>query len=264
MVLASFALMGTVCYLFLGSVLDDAANKNLNYTVQQYALQLDNKLYRIEDEVNGVEAFVSGSLESADEIESAYTRTEFQEDFEQYFVSVAGSNPDVKACYMTFNPELTGNGTQGFYYCKDSDGALAQGEVTDVLKFSAVDMDEAGWFYRPLENREAMWIEPYYSDKCGSMVISYVVPIYKDEILIGVVGIDMDFDKLVSYVGNFNVMDDGAAYLKSKDGSIHYLSNTFAKDIATSDKDYVITGNASKMTQVRTDKTVVRYECHGL
>ena len=263
MVVVSFALMGTVCYLFLGSILDDASNKNLNHTVQQYALQIDNKLYRIEDEVNGVEAFVSGSLESSDEIADSDTRMEFQKDFEQYFVSVAGSNPDVTACYMTFNPELTGDGTQGFYYCKNSDGVLAQSEVTDVLKFSSVDMDEAGWFYRPLEKREALWIEPYYSDKCGAMVISYVVPIYKGDVLIGVVGIDMDFDKLVSYVGNFTVLDGGEAYIKSKDGSIHYLSNTFTKDKATSDKDYVITGNVGKMTQVRTDKSVVRYEYEG-
>ena len=264
MVVVSFAIMGTVCYALLGSILDDAANKNLNHTVQQYALQIDNKLYRIEDEVNGVEAFVAGSLESADEIADSSKREEFQKEFEQYFVSVAGSNPDVKACYMTFNPELTGDGTQGFYYSKNSDGVLEQSAVTDILKFSAGDMDQAGWFYRPLENRKALWIEPYYSDKCDSMVISYVVPIYKEDVLIGVVGIDMDFDKLVSYVGNFTVMDGGSAYLKSNDGTIHYRSNTFSKgDNATSDKDYVLTGNASKMTQVRTDKTVVRYTYEG-
>ena len=168
MVLVLFATLGSICYAVLGKVLDEASAKTLNLTVQQYALKVDNKMSRIEDTVNGVDAYVAGSLDSAYEISDSSKREQFQKEFEQYFVSIAGSNNDVIACYMTFNPELTGNGTEGFYYSKNADGVFVQAEATDVLNFS----EGNSWFYQPVENQEAMWLDPYYSEKCDALLIS--------------------------------------------------------------------------------------------
>ena len=264
MVVVLFATLGSICYSVLGKVLDDAAAKTLNLTVQQYALQMDTKMYRVEDTVNGVEAYVSYSLDSAYDIADAGKRNAFRNEFEQYFVTVAGANPDVLACYMTFSPELTVDGTQGFYYSKNEDGVFVESEPTDVLKFSEGNMAEAAWFYEPVESQAATWIDPYFSSKCNALVISYSVPIYKDDVLVGVVGIDMDFNKLIKYTSGFTVADGGEAYLKSNDGSIHYHLGFYEQGSkAHGDKDVTVTENANKMTQANTDKYVVRYKYDG-
>ena len=261
MVVVLFATLGSLCYSVLGKMLDDDASQNLNLMVRQYALQVDNKLCRVEDAAKGVDAYVSGKLDSAYEISDPSVRESFQQYIEQYFVTLAGNNNDVVACYMTFNPELTGDGTQGFYYCKSEDGTLAAAEVTDVLKFSE---SENAWFYQPIEKQSAVWLDPYFSPKSDMLVISYVLPVYIDDVLVGVVGIDMDFDKLIKYVSGFTVMDTGVSYLKNNDGTVHYHLGFYDEgDDAHGDKDVTVTENANKMTQATSDKYVIRYRYNG-
>ena len=261
MVVVLAATLGSLCYSVLGKVLDDDAAQNLNLTVRQYVLQVDNKLCRVEDAVQGVDAYVTGRLNSAYEITDPAVCESFQQYIEQYFVTVAGNNNDVVACYMTFNPELTDNGTKGFYYCKDEDGTLTSADVSDVLKFSE---SENVWFYQPVEKQTALWLDPYYSPKSDMVVISYVLPVYIDDVLVGVVGIDMDFNKLIKYVSGFPVMDTGESYLKSNDGTVHYHLGFYEEgENAHGDKDVTVTENANKMTQATSDKYVIRYKYDG-
>ncbi|MBO4425570.1 MAG: diguanylate cyclase [Clostridiales bacterium] len=261
MVVVLAATLGSLCYSVLGKVLDDDAAQNLNLTVRQYVLQVDNKLCRVEDAVQGVDAYVTGRLSSAYEISDPAIRDSFQQYIEQYFVTVAGNNNDVVACYMTFNPEITDSGTNGFYYCKADDGTMASADVTDVLKFSE---SENVWFYQPVEKQSALWLDPYYSPKSDMVVISYVLPVYIDDVLVGVVGIDMDFNKLIKYVSGFPVMDTGESYLKSNDGTVHYHLGFYEQgENAHGDKDVTVTENANKMTQATSDKYVIRYKFDG-
>ena len=44
MVVVLFETLGSLCYSVLGKMLDEDASQNLNLTVRQYVLQVDNKL----------------------------------------------------------------------------------------------------------------------------------------------------------------------------------------------------------------------------
>ena len=68
MVVILFATLGSLCYSVLGKMLDEDASQILNLTVRQYVLQVDNKLCRVEDAANGVDAYVTGRLDSAYDI----------------------------------------------------------------------------------------------------------------------------------------------------------------------------------------------------
>ena len=263
MVVVMFATLGGVCYLVLGNILAAEAAQTLNNSAQKYSAEIDNQLYRAEDLVTGVDTYITENLGSAQDIADIGMRNDLQKGFEEFFVSSAGNDPYIISCYMTFNPEIVGDGTQGFLYCRNYAGMFEESEVTDVLAFSEGNMNEVGWFYHPLENREAMWIDPYYCPACDAVVISYVVPVYKDNVLVGVAGVDMGMEALINYASGFNVAG-GEAFLKSKDGTVHFHKD-YLDDSGNIHGDIVddITENADKMSLPKTDDIVIRLNHEG-
>ena len=60
------------------------------------------------------------------------------------------------------------------------------------------DTEHVGWYYIPVKNGKATWMDPYLNSNVNVYMISYVVPIMIDNEAIGVVGMDIDFNP-VSY-----------------------------------------------------------------
>ena len=58
-----------------------------------------------------------------------------------------------------------------------------------------------------------MWLDPYIDPVLKINMISYVVPMYKDNILIGVVGMDIDFSYFDKTISDTKVYDTGYASL---------------------------------------------------
>lgn len=44
-----------------------------------------------------------------------------------------------------------------------------------------------------MDQGEAAWTQPYYSSYLNRYIISYLRPIYKDGVMVAIVGIDIDF-----------------------------------------------------------------------
>ena len=67
-----------------------------------------------------------------------------------------------------------------------------------------------------------MWLEPYNNGKIKDEVISYIVPIYQGNMLIGVAGMDILFSSIENPVAKINAYDTGYACLITEDNSIIY------------------------------------------
>ena len=60
-------------------------------------------------------------------------------------------------------------------------------------------------------------MEPYYNQNTRVYMTSYVIPIYRDDTLIGVIGMDISMEKLQDSVKNLSAYDTGYAFLVSDD-----------------------------------------------
>lgn len=68
-------------------------------------------------------------------------------------------------------------------------------------------------------------MEPYFNRNIDIYMISYVIPIYKGDTLIGVVGMDIDFKYISSLIDSISVYDTGYAFLADEDFRIAYHKN---------------------------------------
>lgn len=146
---------------------------------------------------------------------------EHTEKIETLFHSVANHTNGVVAYYYRFNPELSQN-VKGFFYTKVANAAFVSHELTDLSLYDPDDVEHVGWFYIPQERGKASWLAPYYNDNIDVSMVSYIVPIYKAGVFIGVIGMDIGMDTLVRQVKDEVIYQSGYACLLQADGTIVY------------------------------------------
>ena len=55
------------------------------------------------------------------------------------------------------------------------------------------DMEHVGWYYIPVRAGKPVWTEPYDNANINEKMVSYVIPVYDNNVLVGVIGMDIDF-----------------------------------------------------------------------
>jgi methyl-accepting chemotaxis protein len=114
--------------------------------------------------------------------------------------------------YFYFAPELTG-GVYGAWYSKTKTNGNFEAQPLGTLNQFTPTNKDMNWYYKPIQAHKGVWLDPYLDPDLKITMISYVIPMYKDNILVGVVGMDIDFSYLKKTLSETKVYDTGYASL---------------------------------------------------
>ncbi len=113
------------------------------------------------------------------------------------------------AVYLRLNPDICGP-VAGIFMTRDSDDvAMKNSSITDLSAYDRNDTEYVGWYYEPLDAKKPIWMMPYYNKNIDVYMISYVVPLFKDDTTIGVLGMDINFDYITDQVKDIKVYESG-------------------------------------------------------
>lgn len=140
---------------------------------------------------------------------------------EEVMNSVSNHTNGVLTYYYRINPELSTN-VRGFWYSRQGSDEFLRLPPTDIPGYAQDDISHVGWYYIPLTRGRPSWMEPYYNENLGVQIVSYVVPIYKPGTFIGVIGMDIRFDTLISQIQDIQIYDTGYAFLTDENGRVLY------------------------------------------
>ena len=136
--------------------------------------------------------------------------------------TVAGHTHGIVTYYYCINPEVS-TSEHGFFYSRVGKTGFAEREPLDARELDPDDVEHTTWYYTPIKRGRPSWVGPYTAHFLNEMFISsYLVPIYKSGTLIGVLGMDIPVDTLVSQVSSIRVYDTGFACLLDEEGRILY------------------------------------------
>ena len=90
---------------------------------------------------------------------------------------------------------------------------------------SSYEMEEMNWYQQMDKNRKLTYSKPYIDQVTGELIISIVEPVYKDDELIGNVGIDLMIDQVKDLIANYSLRETGYAVLITNNGDIVYHPN---------------------------------------
>ena len=127
-----------------------------------------------------------------------------------------------KSVFVNFNPDIT-HSPQGVYLVRSSiDGAFHSRASTNIKQYSPSDNEHVGWYYKPVMTGNPVWLPPYFNKNINAYIISYVIPMFRGNKDIGVVGIDIDFEQLTNQLSQVHFMQSGFAFLEDAEGLIVY------------------------------------------
>lgn len=195
-------------------VVDEDAAQLMNYRCSELASEMDALLSRIELSVKTLTVFTNDHLESVDRLKNdeAYMKS-FTDQLESVAVNAANNTEGAVAVYVRFNPDFAPP-TSGLFWSKTNlNGSFQRLVPTDFSKYSPTDAEHVGWYYIPVKNGKATWLAPYSNENINVQMISYVIPIYKENETVGVVGMDIDFDIIKNMINDVHIYDTGYAFL---------------------------------------------------
>lgn len=211
----------------------------MNLTCREKTLELNDVLERIEQSVEIMSVYATDNFESIERLlsDSAYEE-QYIQNLSELGLTIANETDGAVAVWGRLSPECT-TSKSGFFWVKDMEtGRFEDCELTDLSKYEKDDIEHVGWYYIPMEAGKAVWTQPYYNKNIEVYMISYAIPVYKDNEFLGVVGMDIDFNYITEKVDSIEVYETGEAYLTNENFEIVHSKNhekgTLVKELGES------------------------------
>lgn len=214
--------VGGIGVRHLKMVSDQNSAQIMNLSCREEGKKLGQTFHSIEQSVKIIAHNSVPKLEMDKVLKSDTLREILIEDLRPIVLAAANSTDGAVAVYVHFNPEIAPADSGLFYSKTVIQESFYEQQVTDLSKVKPEEMDAMDWYYKPVEAGEAVWLEPYNNGKIEEPVVSYVVPIYQGDILVGIAGMDVLFSDITEKIQDVTIYDTGIAYLISEDNEMIY------------------------------------------
>lgn len=211
---------GGLCLHTTDKIVYEGTEKNLHSLTNIETIKINNRLKSIEQYVNTLEIAITGMLDSLGQLTDEKQLEQITEKSRELIRLTIGNTEKAVAAYLRFNPEFTPPTSGVFMAMTSTDHKLRFTEPTDFSKYSPDDIEHVGWYYTPINTKRPTWMQPYQNKNIGIYMISYVIPIFKFDKAIGVVGVDIDFDYITREIASIRIFDKDYAFLTDRYGNI--------------------------------------------
>lgn len=199
------------------------SQKEMQYACTNQAGLLNAQMSRVEQSVNTA---YNVALQQLTDVQAFKTDKAYVDAFnvimDQMLYEIGGNTEGALTAYIRYNPEFT-EPDSGVFWSRSSDAENFEALVpTDFSMYSPDDLEHVGWYYIPVKNGKPTWMDPYLNSNINVYMVSYVIPIVIDGESIGIIGMDIAFDKFTSTVENATVFETGSAFLADANGNIAY------------------------------------------
>lgn len=228
--------------------LETSMISTMNLTCQEKAEELNSVLGRIEQSTEVMAVLSVNHLSSAEDLKDEAYRDAYVKHLCDAGYDIASNTNGSIGIYLRLNPEIAGP-LEGFYWLEDKEtGSMELEQNTDISKYENTDIEHVGWYYQPVDAGHAVWMDPYENQNTNRIIVSYAMPIFKDNQLIGVVGMDIDWSYITGMVDEIELYETGYAFLTDENFTVAY-SEEF-------DSGTDITGFSDELQNIEKDELV--------
>lgn len=202
------------------SIIRDSNEKTMNMLARQKVSELNTHMADVERAVQSLADYITDNIDLKKAEKNAAYLTQFVNESYSKALTIAGIPGSVETAYFRLEPVKFGP-TAGFFFLKSDADSFVRLTPTDIFKYPSNDREHVGWYYEPRDRGRASWLSPYINQNINIVMISYVIPVYKNDAFFGVVGMD------INMAGIHRVVDDidyknGFGFLLDEKGSLVY------------------------------------------
>ena len=220
-IVAACVSIGSISLMSFINVVTNDNHQVLQYACKQNAETINTQLTQTESLVHIFSDYYTGLIDDPSLLTDEAWLQDYTEKAEQMAYSVTEYSDSMVAVYLRFNPEIT-SPVAGFFLSRAKEsGQMESLPPTDLSAYDKSQVSTVGWYHIPVEKGEAVWLQPYVNPNNGFYMISYVQPLYVDGQLIGVFGMDLDYDAFLKKTASIHLYDSGYALLMDRNGAFH-------------------------------------------
>lgn len=217
------------------NILKQDTNEIINLSCDLIFHELNAKMESIEQTVKVISSYVMNQLIQVDESELPQAIAQQSNiKLANFLENAALSTENSMSIYVRYNPEIS-SPTEGIFYVRNDDNTFSLTEPTDLSLYKPDDREHVAWWYEPLAAKKPIWIKPYNNKNINNELISYIIPLYNGNTVIGVIGMDLNLAQIKSYIEGFEIGKNGGVALLDNDYipvTNSHLSNLITQDFS--------------------------------
>lgn len=195
------------------NILEENSKENLLNMAKIYSNSFNEDLSVYETIGNSLHYLIERTIDYNSLKEENYLETYFDSILRPMLKKLAEETEDNAGLYIIIDPKYTGK-TEGIRISIDN-GNVVESLPTDIAGKS-VDDPAASFYYAPIRADKAIWANPTIND-VGINVMTYSLPIKVNNNVIGVIGVDMNMEHVITTIEDLKIHDNGYAFLLSDD-----------------------------------------------
>lgn len=206
------SILGTVSIITGKIFINKEAMDKLVYMSKSVAGDLNEKLKFSENKVD----YLYSDVLSTFDVDQSKSDPKYMEKYKNSLAltikNYSEGSKSYLSMYFLLNPDL--NGESADVYLADIKGS-GNFEIQPELSKEKYDSKNKNmqWYYESIKNKNGTWSIPHTSSIINSDVITYSKPVFKNNVLIGVVGMDLKLSYIKNLVNSIKVYSTGYASL---------------------------------------------------
>lgn len=203
------------------SILDTNSTKIMNATALDAAGNLNNKMQNIIQNAEKSSSYAMSKLNDWHDLKNPEFRKRYLDDLDKVFNIISGTEDIIFSYGILLNPEISSVDSNIWYYRPASDEDFVRKDFLDIQQYDKDD-NKVSWYYQVRDAGTDLWLKPHYDEIYQRYIISYEKPMYKDDVFIGIVGMNIDFTYITEYLDSIMPYDGSIAFLLDNKGHVVY------------------------------------------
>lgn len=202
--------LATLSITTSAKLFDSETKEKMTLLAESKANQFNTTLQTTASSIESLKSTVANSLE----LDQYKTDEEYAASYDELISKlIVGTVEEhgLLSLYFYFDPDVLGRPYSISHGLDENSNIIRK----DQLPASDYNRDDEGmdWFYDPIINESATWMDPYFWEAHQKNIISYTVPIIQDGLVIGIAGADIDFSIFEDEIDNMKIYENGYAFL---------------------------------------------------
>ncbi len=200
-------------------VLDEISQKNQWFLESQ--VQKMNQLFGASEQtVQELSSLITDGMDyNRFNTDEEYAKT-FMESRQNILLNFSNQNQGLMSIYTYFEPTQS-NRVDALWYVRDENTKemVLTADDTTTEEFSR-DNEDMLWYYGPIEAKGMYWTPLYVDSDLKIAMISCTYPLYEDGKIVGMVGIDINFNVFSEALSQMKMGKSGFAAMIDTDGTV--------------------------------------------
>ena len=210
--------VGIVGFKGSANIIETEAKNGVLNLVQSKGNEYTIQTTKYESTLNELATIVTKSIDTSKAKDDKYIEG-YEEELGKILLAMGEANKNIIGLYFNFDPKFT-SGSKAFDEAYSYDESKKQSKL-DSNSYQIKDYTESNtalqWYYNGVNSKKGSWTKVYEDSISKVQMISYTMPIYANNQLVGVAGLDISFNNLKNIISSVKAYDTGSAFLLGGD-----------------------------------------------